>query len=71
MITRILVSIDTNLSNNNKDVIVSFQNKLIQYSVLLTSTNLSLSDIMKGYNTFWWPKFIAITLIFPPIQKVL
>ena len=35
--TRILVGVATNLENNNKVIVVSFQNKLSQYIVSLVS----------------------------------
>ena len=71
--TRSLMEVMTNLSNNNSNIITTFQNKLSQYTNSLILAKLSPLDIMIGYNAFQWSfiKFIAPALIFPPSSNLL
>ena len=68
-----LVKVSINPSNNNKYIYKLFQIKLAQYTTVLATLNLSLSEIIEGYNCFWWPsiKFMALTLTLNPKDNIL
>ena len=51
--TRTLVGIATNLSNNNKEIMATIQQKSQEYLVTLTSCNLPPCNIMERYDKFW------------------
>ena len=53
LVTRDLVGVSTNPSNNNRDIIREFQNKLNAYEASLISSKLLLMKMIKGYLIFW------------------
>ena len=50
--SRQLVSVTSNLANCNKEALIHFYNKLVEYRTILSNCNLSSHEVMKGYNTF-------------------
>ena len=70
---RTLVRVLINPSNDNKHIHELFQIKLVQHTTVLATSNLSPSEIIEGYNYFWWPsiKFIAPALTLNPKGNIL
>jgi len=71
--TKVLIGVSINSSNDNSSIITKFQDKLSQYTNLLISSDLSPSNIMIGYNTFWYLliKFMALALILDTLGNLL
>ena len=70
---RILVGVETNPSNINKEILNLMHLKTQGYLATLTSCTLSPSDIMEGCDKFWWPsiKCMAPVLTLEPAQNML
>ena len=52
-ISRTLVGVSTNLSNDNSTIYSLFHNKLEQYIATLQPADLSLMEIWQGFQSFW------------------
>ena len=52
--TRVLVGIPINLHNKNNQITKSFDEKIIGYIDRLSASTLKSSDILFGYQHYWW-----------------